>query len=216
MLSAKFSSALLDKLTKVSAASLHEAAGRIGDLPPTIVPLWPETSLSGVALPVLSPGGDNLWIHHAIEVAQPGDVLIVATGGVAGHGYWGEVMARAAQAKGVAGLIIEGGVRDSVAMRQIGFPVFSIGRCIRGTAKDSLGKGNVGSPISVGGVRIERGDLIRGDADGVMVLSQGSAEQTITDAERRDDEEIDIFRRLAAGETTMDIYGLPKLKATAA
>ncbi|HWK34803.1 RraA family protein, partial [Sphingomonas sp.] len=129
------SDALVARSAARSTATLHEAGGRIGALPPAIKPHAANVTLAGRAYPVMSPGGDNLWLHHAIYHAAPGDILVVATGDH-GFGYWGEVMAVAAQARGIAGLVIDGGVRDSQPMLALGFPVFSTAACIQGTGKD--------------------------------------------------------------------------------
>ena len=118
------------------AATLHEAGGKIGALPSAIKPVAPGMHLCGPAVTVHSPGGDNLWLHRAFEVAQPGDVMVVYASGAYEHGYWGEVMATAAQVRGLAGLVIDACVRDGALLAGIGFPVFSRGLCIRGTSKD--------------------------------------------------------------------------------
>lgn len=199
---------LIARAAHRSTATLHEAGGKIGALPSGIRSSATGISLTGRAFPVLSPGGDNLWLHHAIYAASPGDILVIATGD-SEFGYWGEVMAVAAQARGLAGLVIDGGVRDSVRMNELGFPVFSAGICIRGTGKDPDGAGSLGEPVTIGGVAVRAGDIVRADDDGVVVLPAGQAEAIVTLGERRDAEEEDIFRRLRAGETTLAIYGLP-------
>ena len=201
------SDALITRAARSSTATLHEAAGRIGSLPSSIKPHAPGVTVCGRAYPVLSPAGDNLWLHHAIYAAAPGDVLVVSTDD-AEFGYWGEVMAVAAQARGLAGLVITGGVRDTQQILALGFPVFSMGACIRGTGKNLAGHGSLGEPVTIGDVQINRGDLLFGDDDGVLVLPAQAAEAAIELGESRDKNEREIFSRLKRGETTLSIYGL--------
>ena len=203
---------LVDSAKGLSSATLHEAAGRTGALPSSIKPLSPETTLCGRAFPVRSPAGDNLYIHHGIYAASAGDVLVVDCGEAADFGYWGEVMARAALARGIAGLVISGGVRDSRQMLAMGFPVFAANICIRGTGKDPEGQGSVARPITIGDVRIMAGDLVVGDADGVMVVAAADAEAAVAESRRRDRAEEALFRQLDAGATTLRLYGLPAPK----
>lgn len=200
---------LIARAAALSAASLHEAAGKIGALPSSLRPIGGRARLCGRALPVSCPPGDNLFLHHAIYAAEPGDVLVVHTQGGREFGYWGEIMARAAQVRGLAGLVITGGVRDSQRMVEMGFPVFSDTLCIRGTGKDPMGPGLVGQSVTIGSVTVNRGDLVFGDADGLVVLPAEAAEAACALAEERDAAEADILRRLDAGETTLAIYDLP-------
>lgn len=201
---------LLDQAAATSTASLHEAAGRIGALPSAIKPLSPTMRVVGRAYPVRSPGGDNLWLHRAICAAAAGDVLVVATGGATEFGYWGEVMTRAARHRHLGGLVIEGGVRDAAALIEAGFPVFAAAVCIRGTVKDPQGDGALGEPATIGGVTVRAGDLVMGDADGVCVVPAAEAGAVVRAARDRDRAEQDIFARLARGETTIDLYRLPR------
>ena len=203
---------LVDSAKGLCSATLHEAAGRTGALPSSIKPLSPETALCGRAFPVRSSAGDNLYIHHGIYAASAGDVLVVDCGEAAEFGYWGEVMARAALARGIAGLVISGGVRDSRQMLAMGFPVFAANICIRGTGKDPEGQGSVARPITIGDVRIMAGDLVVGDADGVMVVAAADAEAAVAESRRRDRAEEALFRQLDAGATTLRLYGLPAPK----
>lgn len=200
---------LWDQAAKLSTATLHEAAGRIGALPSTLRPTSSGLKVCGPALPVRSPAGDNLWLHRALYEARPGEVLVVDCGGGEEFGYWGEVMAVAAQARGIAGLIIAGGVRDSGRMVELGFPVFSARVCIQGTGKNPAGDGAVGEPVRLGSTTIRRGDLVLGDEDGVCVIPIDEAATAIACSIERDAAEQDIFRRLKAGESTIDIYHLP-------
>ncbi|MBU8919450.1 4-carboxy-4-hydroxy-2-oxoadipate aldolase/oxaloacetate decarboxylase [Bacillus sp. FJAT-29953] len=198
----------------ISSSSLHEAAGKTGALPSTIKPLSPTPQVFGRAFTVQSPPGDNLWIHHAIYAASPGDVLVVDVSGQTEHGYFGEIMAHAAQVRGIAGLVINGGVRDSQLLISMNFPVFSEGVCIQGTSKDPEGFGRLGEPIRLGNVLIRTGDLVVGDADGVIVIPDDQVETVIQKAKKRDAEEARIIERLKNGETTIAIYSLANLKTT--
>ena len=201
--------ALIARALGRSSATLHEAAKKIGALPASIKPHAVDVRVCGTAFPVRSPSGDNLWLHHAIYAAAAGDVLVIDVGSDPEYGYWGEVMAVAAQARGIAGVVINGGARDVERMLAMRFPVFSMTPSIRGTVKDVDGDGTLGAPVKMGGATISRGDLVFGDIDGVVVLPRAAVAQVVADGELRDTQEEEIFRRLRAGETTMAIYGLP-------
>lgn len=199
---------LVAAAAELSSASLHEAARRAGALPANLKPIDPAMRLCGRALPVRCPAGDNLWIHRALAEAQPGEVLIVETGAGVEFGYWGEIMATAAIARGVAGLVITGGVRDSLRLIELGLPTFSSGICIRGTAKDPTGAGAVGDPVRIGEVVVRRGDLVFGDADGVVVLGPQAAAAAVPAAAQRDADEVAILAQVRAGALTLDVYKL--------
>lgn len=192
----------------LSTASLHEAAGRIGALPSRIKPIDPSMQVMGPALPVRCPPGDNLWIHRALADAAAGDVLVVDCGPGDEFGYWGEIMATAAVARGIAGLVITGGVRDSLALARLGLPTFSGCICIQGTGKDAKGDGAVGEPVRIGAVAVRKGDLVVGDADGVMVLPPDVAAWAVPAAHERDRKEEIILDQVRAGALTLDVYKL--------
>lgn len=192
----------------VSSATLHEAAGRRGALPSSLKPIDRAMTVHGPALPVRCPPGDNLWIHRALAEAIPGEVLVVDCGSGTEHGYWGEIMATSAIARGVAGLIITGAVRDSLALRALGLPTFSNGICIQGTDKDPAGDGAVGAPVRIGAVTIGRGDIVVGDADGIVVLAPNIAAGALRAARDRDVREMAILERVRDGALTLDIYDL--------
>jgi 4-hydroxy-4-methyl-2-oxoglutarate aldolase len=201
---------LLARAARLGASTVHEAAGRIGALPSSITALFREQpTVAGPALPVLCPAGDNLWLHHAIYTAAPGDVLVVEVGAGEDYGYWGEVMATAAQERGVAGLVISGCVRDAVQVQRLGFPVFSTGTCIRGTGKDPQLAGAISARVRLGDVVISSGDLVVGDADGVVVIPRDGAEAVVAAGEARERKETEIMAHLRAGATTVDLFGLP-------
>jgi len=198
----------LEAAAKLSSATLHEAARRAGALPANLKALDPAMRLCGRALPVRCPAGDNLWIHRALAAAARGDVLVIDTGGGVEFGYWGEIMATAAIARGIAGLVITGGVRDSLRLIDLGLPTFCACRSIRGTSKDPSGVGAVGETVRIGEVVVHRGDLVFGDADGVVVLTPNVASNAIPAGARRDADEIAILDQVRAGASTLDIYKL--------
>jgi 4-hydroxy-4-methyl-2-oxoglutarate aldolase len=193
-----------------TAATLYEAAvaaagpGRYA-IDSGIRPAWPGARLTGPAFTTQGAGGDNLALQHAILEAPPGSVLVADVNG-APWGHWGEVLAVAAQIRGIAGLVIDGGVRDTVELAELGFPVFSRHVNVRGTRK--LFRGALGVSVQVGDVTVRTGDLVVGDADGVVVLPHEVAALVIDLADERVAKEADIMRRLHAGESTLDIYGL--------
>jgi 4-hydroxy-4-methyl-2-oxoglutarate aldolase len=200
--------ALVQSAAALPAATLHEAAGRIGALPGSIRPVDPVFRISGPAVTVTCPNGDNLWIHRALCAAQPGDVLVIQTGPGADYGYWGEVMSTAARAIALGGLIIDGCVRDAPLLREIGFPVFARGLCIRGTIKDTEARGWINAPVLIGGIVIAAGDLIVGDEDGVVAVPQRIAATVIEAALAREIKEANMCRKLDAGAKTLDLLGL--------
>jgi len=166
--------------------------------------------LSGPAFTVQSPPANNLWLHRAIAEAREGDILVVHVSDHYEAGYWGEVMTVAAMSRGLGGLVIDGGVRDHDQLEELGFPVFSRGLCIRGTGKDPKPPGSLGEPIRIGDVSVCRGDLVVGDADGVVVIPAASADDVLEAAKQRVENESAILERLRNGETTLDIYGLAR------
>jgi 4-hydroxy-4-methyl-2-oxoglutarate aldolase len=201
---------LVTRAGRLGASTLHEAAGRIGDLPSAITALYREQpAAAGPAATVLCPVGDNLWLHRAIYAAAPGEVLVVEVGAGEDFGYWGEIMATAARQRGIAGLVISGCVRDVAQLRQLDFPVFSTGTCIRGTVKDPSRPGAIGGRLRLGDVLVAPGDLVVGDADGVVVVPADQAEATVVAGEARERKEAEVMARLRAGATTLEIFGLP-------
>ncbi|WP_322061649.1 4-carboxy-4-hydroxy-2-oxoadipate aldolase/oxaloacetate decarboxylase [Paraburkholderia sp. J63] len=197
---------IVETARSLPAATLHEAGGKIGALPSAIKAVAPGFRICGTAVTVHSPGGDNLWLHRALVLAQPGDVLVVYTSGVYEHGYWGEVMTTAAKVRGLAGLVIDGAVRDADLLESIGFPVFSRGLSIRGTGKDYGAIGWINEPVMIGNVTVSAGDLIVGDRDGVVAIPRERAADVVAKAAQREADEAAICKRIEAGESTMQIY----------
>jgi 4-hydroxy-4-methyl-2-oxoglutarate aldolase len=140
-------------------------------------------------------------------MALPGDVLVVHVSGAYEHGYWGEIMSTAAKVRGLAGLVIDGCVRDGALLEQIGFPVFARGLCIRGTGKDFDAAGWINFPTVFADVTVQAGDLVVGDADGVVCVPRARARTVLQAAQRRVRDEAKILERLQEGESTLDVYG---------
>jgi 4-hydroxy-4-methyl-2-oxoglutarate aldolase len=201
-------SALIERARAFPTSTLHEAAGKIGALPAAIKPAASSFRICGPAVTVHSPPLDNLWLHRAIYAAKPGDVLVVTVGGHYEAGYWGEVMSTAAKACGLGGLVIDGMVRDGELLEGIGFPVFARGLCMRGTGKDFDARGWINAPVQIDDVVIHPGDLVVGDADGVLALPPDRIEDTLGAAKNREEFEAGVMRRLVEGETTLDVFGL--------
>lgn len=181
--------------------------GQVFAIDPDIRAAWPGARLAGSAFTVQGAGGDNLALHHGVYAAPPGSVLVVDVNS-AEFGHWGEVLAVAAQARNIIGLVIDGGVRDTREMQDLGFPVFSRNNSVRGTRK--LFRGGVGIEIVIGGVPIRTGDTIVGDADGLIVLPAEIAPSIVEHADLRVATERQIIERINAGETTLDLYDLDR------
>ncbi|MEV5411185.1 dimethylmenaquinone methyltransferase [Thermopolyspora sp. NPDC052614] len=196
------------RLLEWGSATLHESCPVPNALPATIRPAWPGARVAGRAFPVTVAPGDNLALHWAIVLAAPGDV-IVADAHDAVHGHWGEVMAVGARSRGIAGLVIAGGVRDTLRQAELGFPVFSSSVTVRGTAK--RWSGIQGKPVVLGGVRVSRGDIIVADADGVVSIPESSYQETVERASARTAKESQIMAALRAGSTTLDEYRLREI-----
>lgn len=189
----------------LGTSTLYEASGLPCAVDPAVRPVWVGAAVAGPAYPVRCSPGDNLAIHLAVERAPRGCVLVVTTDDFVA-GYWGEVLTVAAEAAGIVGLIIDGGVRDVAAMTRRRFPVFSRGISVRGTIKASAP--SVGEPILMTGVRIAAGDLVVADGDGVVVLPADRIDAVLAAGEARAEKEADFMARLARGETTVDLLGL--------
>jgi 4-hydroxy-4-methyl-2-oxoglutarate aldolase len=197
----------LQRVSRYGSATLHEATGRKGALPHSIKPINPTMKICGPAVTVSSPPTDNLMLHQALYVAQPGTVLVVDVNRGYEAGYWGEIMTVAAQQRKIAGLVIDGCVRDADLIEKLGFPVFSRGLSIRGT--DKKGGGHINSPIVIGDVTVHPGDLVVGDRDGVVVIPSEEIHSTLEASQKREAKEDQIMKELAAGKSTLEIYGWP-------
>lgn len=198
---------LVEQLGQYGTATLHEAMGRDGLLQPYLRPIYSPAKMVGTAVTVRCHPGDNLMIHAAIEVCRPGDVLVVVVPeSESTDGMFGELIATSAQVHGVVGLVIDAGVRDVAALREMRFPVWAKSICARGTVKVTAGAVNV--PVICGGVLVRPGDVIVGDDDGVVCIPQNDASEVLDKAAARAAKEEANRIRLAAGELGIDIYGL--------
>lgn len=200
--------ALLNGLAAFSAATIHEANGQRGAVSSMLKPLDPAMRVCGPALTVQCPAGDNLMIHAAIAMARPGDVLVVDHQGSLDDGPFGDLLAQACLARGVIGLVIDGCVRDAATLKQMGFPVFARGLCIRGTTKDR--PGSIGRPISLAGEPVEPGDAILGDENGVVVVRRQDIAGAIAAAGEREAKEARLRDAIRNGECTLDLLDLRK------
>jgi 4-hydroxy-4-methyl-2-oxoglutarate aldolase len=198
---------ILDSLRHLSTATIGEAQGNKGIIDAILKPLALSSRLCGPAFPVSIPSGDNLSVHHGLEKAPRGSVLVVQCQNGPTHGFWGEIATIAAMERGIIGLITDGAVRDTDAIRELGFPVFCGGIHIRGTVKKQ--QGTVGKPIMIGGATIRAGDFIVADSDGIVVVPYENAEATIRSSKARDEKEQHVMAELKKGKTTMEIFGLP-------
>lgn len=187
-------------------ATVHEAQARTGLLAPYMRPIDNAARVAGSAVTVICGAGDNLMIHAAMGVVLPGDVLVVATTSESTHGMFGELLAVSCRARGVAGLVIDAGVRDTAALTAMGFPVWSRAISAQGTSKTFPGAVNM--PIVCAGASVSPGDVVIGDADGVVIVPRGMAPAIVAAANQRLVKEEATRARLRAGELGLDIYGL--------
>jgi 4-hydroxy-4-methyl-2-oxoglutarate aldolase len=188
----------------LGAATLGESGGV--PMAPRIRPVWRGARVSAPAFPVMCSTTDNLAIHVAVAEAPAGSVLVVDVGADGERGYWGEVLTTGAQARGLSGLVIDGGVRDVDALEAHGFPVFSTMIALRGATKEQPGR--VGLPAKVGGVEVNAGDWIVGDADGVTVIPAARLDDALTAGRARAAKEQQYFDELRAGRTTLQLLSL--------
>jgi 4-hydroxy-4-methyl-2-oxoglutarate aldolase len=196
----------LDRFTDFDPATLYEAAGRTGVVDPAIRPAWPGAKVCGRAITVECPPSDNLMLHIAVASAPAGCVIVATVGSHVLAGAWGEILTEAARARGVAGLVIDGAVRDIDAIEALQFPIFSRGLAIGSCTKERAGRLDV--PIQFGGAPVAPGDLIFGNADGLVVIEQSRIDEVYEAAVERRKKESEIIAKLRQGRTTLELLGL--------
>jgi 4-hydroxy-4-methyl-2-oxoglutarate aldolase len=197
---------VIDGLGAAGTATVHEAIGRVGYAGADLRPIQQNVRIAGSAVTVLSHPGDNIMIHAAVEVCREGDVLVVVNTAPSSHGMFGELLATSLQTRGVRGLVIDAGVRDTSELREMGFPVWSRHVSCQGTVKSTAGSVNV--PVVLGALVVSPGDVVCADDDGVVVVPRAEAEWALAQSEARIAKEQETRARLARGELGVDFYGL--------
>lgn len=197
------------QLRGFSTATLHEALGQRGALPPSIQPLDASMRLCGRAFTVQARRGSNYFVHQAVYSAAPCDVLVIETDSDHVAGYWGELLTLAAQSVRLTGVVLDGHLRDRNDIIALGFPIFSRGACIRGTSKHVAG--SLGETVHLGDTCVNTGDVIVGDADGVVVVGQSVVEKAVARASQRESTESEWKSSIDKGERLIDLI-MPKTR----
>ena len=196
-------------LARYGVATVHEAMGRVGSLGAALRPIQQGVAIAGRAVTALCWPGDNLMVHAAVEQCSAGDILVVATASPATHGMFGDLFATALLHRGVRGLVIDAGIRDTATLRELGFPAWSRHVSAEGTVKATAGSVNM--PVVVAGQPIRAGDVVVADDDGVVVVARERVAETVDAAQNRVDKEDAARAAFADGELGLDRYGLRPL-----
>jgi 4-hydroxy-4-methyl-2-oxoglutarate aldolase len=197
---------VVQRLGELGVATVHEAQGRAGLMKPYMRPIYSTAKVAGPAVTVLSHPGDNLMIHAAVEICQPGDVLVVALVSESTDGMFGELLACSVRAHGVAGVVIDAGVRDVADLTEMKFPVWAKAICAQGTVKETAGSVNV--DVVCAGALVHPGDVIIGDMDGIVVVPREQVAEVARLGGERLVKEQRSRERLSSGELGIDMHGL--------
>lgn len=200
--------AIIDKLREQSSATVHEVLGKRNAMLHTVKPIKKGMKVCGEALTVRTHAADNLMVIKAVSMLEEGQVLVIDSASILDAGPFGEVLAVECVAKKAAGLITDGSIRDSAEIADLEFPLFSAGISIRGTSKAAVG--SINHDVMCGGVIVRAGDLILGDDDGVVVVPYEEVEEVVKKSIERDNNEVEVMKRLRNGESLFDIYGYQK------
>ena len=200
---------LIDQFQHMSVATVYEASDRKGFVDYHIKPIAEGVRICGPAFTVECHPKDNLMLHKALEKARSGDVIVASAGGFYEAGYWGEMMGMSATAKEIGGLAIDGCVRDSAALVDLGFPIFCRGFAIAGTTKTVLGL--INHPILFGGAPVNPGDIVLGDGDGLVIVDQASAVEVLEKSRMRMEMEKEKSALLKKGVSSIEINRLDKV-----
>ncbi len=198
----------IERYAALETATVYEASGKHGAMSHDIRPIAAGMRLCGSALTVRCQAADNLTLHAAVALGRPGDVLVADVGQALEAGHWGEIITVAAQARGIVGIVINGGVRDVGPISRRGFPVFAPAVSMKATVKESAGW--INHPIICGGVLVRPGDLVLGDDDGVVIVAAERLEEVYHASVAREAREAEVMRRLERGELTLDVLGFRK------